>query len=126
MGVAGRNGFLAGAAASPSAIEVAEMLYKTPALVCHRVRCGKPTCRCAAGEGHGPYHFLLWRQGRIQRRRYVKLDEVAAVRAIIEGRGAADRADRLAAAIALRHLREVDTWLRSTAPTPCPPRPTRA
>ena len=41
-----------------SALKTAETLYKTPALVCHAVRCGKPACHCNAGEGHGPYWFL--------------------------------------------------------------------
>lgn len=36
-----------------TALEIAKTLYKTPIFVSHRVRCGKPTCRCATGEGHG-------------------------------------------------------------------------
>ncbi len=71
MRASGRNGFLAGAAAAPSAIDVAETLYKTPALVTHRVRCGKPNCRCACGELHGPYWYRRWREGGRQRRQYV-------------------------------------------------------
>ena len=94
-------------------LEIAKTLYKTPALVSHRVRCGKPNCRCAAGAGHGPYHFLLWREGRRQRRRYVRRDEGAAGRAVIERRRADDRAARLARLLALDDLREVEAWLRS-------------
>ncbi|MBU0493457.1 MAG: hypothetical protein KKB13_16555 [Chloroflexi bacterium] len=26
-----------------------------------RVRCGKPTCRCRTGPGHGPYRYQVWR-----------------------------------------------------------------
>ena len=77
-----------------SALEIAKTLYKTPALVSHRVQCGKPDCRCATGEGHGPYWFLHWRQGGIQRRRYVRQADVEAVRAVIERRQRHDRETR--------------------------------
>jgi len=95
-----------------SATKVAETLYKTPALVSHRVRCGKPACRCAGGEGHGPYVFLHWREGGVQRRRYVRRADVAAVRAAVAARRADDRATRQAAALALADLRGVRAWLR--------------
>lgn len=36
------------------------------------VRCGKPNCRCARGERHGPYLYRRWREGGRQRRSYVK------------------------------------------------------
>lgn len=32
-------------------------------IVTERVRCGKPNCRCARGELHGPYHYRRWRSG---------------------------------------------------------------
>ena len=96
----------------PSPLELAETLYKTPALAHHRVRCGKPNCKCAGGEGHGPYHYLLWREGRVQRRRYVRQADVAAVQAVVARRRAADRAVRLAAALAWDDLRRLGAWLR--------------
>ena len=34
--------------------------------------CGKPNCRCARGERHGPYLYRRWREGGRQRRSYVK------------------------------------------------------
>ncbi len=77
---------LPGRRGAPSALELAKTLYKTPALVRHRVRCGKPACRCATGEGHGPYWFLHWRDGGVQRRRYVRQADVSAVRAVVEQR----------------------------------------
>ena len=95
-----------------SALETAESFYKTPALVSHRVRCGKPNCRCAAGASHGPYWFLHWREGRVQRRKYVRGADLAAVRAVVEARRADDRAARRAAALALADLRGVRAWLR--------------
>lgn len=54
------------------------------AMVTSWVRCGKPGCRCAAGQQHGPYHYHRWREdvyeecdgvrvpaGQRHRRRYV-------------------------------------------------------
>jgi len=96
----------------PAALEIAETLYKTPALVRHRVRCGKPTCRCATGEGHGPYWFLHWRDGATQRRRYVRQADVAAVRRVIERRRRDDREARQAAALAGADLRRLRVWLK--------------
>jgi len=34
-------------------------------------RCGKPGCRCAAGEGHGPYAYFIPRPAGRGRARYV-------------------------------------------------------
>jgi hypothetical protein len=34
-------------------------------------RCGKPTCRCVAGEGHGPYWFAYWSQEGRTRKEYI-------------------------------------------------------
>lgn len=32
-----------------------------------RVKCGKPSCKCAAGPGHGPYWYGYWRAcGRLK------------------------------------------------------------
>ena len=95
-----------------SALKTAKTLYKTPALVRHRVRCGRSNCRCATGEGHGPYHFLLWREGRVQRRRYVRGADVAAVRRVIDRRRRDDREARLAAALAGADLRRLRAWLK--------------
>ncbi len=96
----------------PSATETAESLYKTPTLLAHRVRCGKPTCRCTTGEGHGPYWYLYWRQGGVQRRRYVPAIEVAAVRAVVAGRRAADRTERLGRERSIETWRGMRRWVR--------------
>jgi hypothetical protein len=95
-----------------SALEIAKTLYKTPAMVSHRVRCGKPNCRCASGEGHGPYHFLHWRQCGIQRRCYVRRADVEAVRAVIERRHWLDRERRLLLATSRAELRSLRSWLK--------------
>ncbi len=97
---------------SRSATEIAQTLYKTPALVSHRIRCGKPTCRCTTGEGHGPYSFLYWREGATQRRRCVPTAEVEAVRAVVEERRAADQAERVALGQSLEAWRGMRRWVR--------------
>ena len=47
-------------------------------------RCGKPTCRCAHGERHGPYLYRRWRQNGRQRRSYVKPAAAAQVAAALD------------------------------------------
>lgn len=49
-------------------------------------RCGKPSCRCAAGKLHGPYAFLTPRRGR-RGMRYVPAALLAYTRACLQ-RGA--------------------------------------
>jgi hypothetical protein len=44
-------------------------------------RCGKPSCRCADGDPHGPYVYFVPRPGGRGRARYVPGELVAAVRA---------------------------------------------
>ena len=48
------------------------------------VRCGKPGCRCARGERHGPYWRRYWREGGATRSAYVRLDAADAVMADVE------------------------------------------
>lgn len=96
----------------PSALEIAKSFHKTPALVRHRVRCGRPTCRCATGEAHGPYWFLRWREGSVQRRRYVRHADLAALRAVVERRRQDDAEARLAVVLATVNLRRLRAWLR--------------
>src|SRR5688500_17564840 len=89
-----------------------DLFLNTPALVSYRVRCGKPNCRCAKGEGHGPYWYLRWREGSVQRRHYVRQAEVLTVRALIERRRQHDRDERQAANAALADLRRLRQWLK--------------
>ena len=44
-------------------------------------RCGKPGCRCARGERHGPYFYRYWYEGGRRRRAYVPRTRVPAVAA---------------------------------------------
>jgi hypothetical protein len=48
------------------------------------VRCGKPACRCAHGQLHGPYLYHRWRELGRQRRRYVRRSDADRVRAGLE------------------------------------------
>ena len=35
------------------------------------VKCGKPTCKCATGQGHGLYWYAYWREGDKIKKRYI-------------------------------------------------------
>lgn len=43
-----------------------------------RVKCGKKTCRCAAGELHGPYTYKYWKEDGKLRKAYVGVRRPAA------------------------------------------------
>src|SRR5215212_9831911 len=94
--------FLTGDHSAHAATELAEMFPKIPALVVQFTRCGKARCRCQVGKPHGPYHYLRWREGPAQRRRYVRAADVPAVRAILEKRREQRRFERLAFAMSMR------------------------
>ena len=72
---------------SQNSDETPEPLPKTlPGVVCaQRVRCGKPNCRCARGQGHLAY-YRFWREGGRLRKCYVRRNELASVRAACEAR----------------------------------------
>jgi hypothetical protein len=66
-----------------------DSLHKTPlagVVLPEWVRCGKPNCRCAGGELHGPYFYRFWREGGRLRKEYVKRSELVRVRAQCEAR----------------------------------------
>ena len=48
-------------------------------LVSQTRRCGKSGCRCADGDGHGPYTYLSVRTGGGMRLRYVPAAQVPVV-----------------------------------------------
>lgn len=58
------------------------LLPKMPGAVCAQmIRCGKPSCKCARGELHGPYFYrFVWERGK-QRKRYVRQADVQQIRA---------------------------------------------
>jgi hypothetical protein len=107
MSAHGKKRFLTGDHPTRAATELAETFPKIPALVVQFTRCGKARCRCTAGRLHGPYHYLRWREGTAQRRRYVRARDVPAVRAILEKRREHDRTERLVHALSLRSWRQL-------------------
>ena len=65
------------------------------AAVCAQwVRCGKPGCRCARGELHGPYHYVFFRQGGRLRKRYVRQADLATVQIQAQRRRERTRQER--------------------------------
>ena len=46
-------------------------------------RCGKPGCRCAGGDPHGPYWYRYWYEAGRRHKAYVSRDRVAEVAASI-------------------------------------------
>src|SRR5215213_10150294 len=105
MSAHGNKRFLTEAEPARAATEIAKSLYKIPTLLTTWTRCGKPHCRCRQGHLHGPYHALHWRDGVIQRRRYVRAADVSEVRAILEKRRALCASVRLAHALSMRSWR---------------------
>jgi len=54
-------------------------------LIAEYKRCGKPNCRCARGELHGPYYYRRWRDAAgVQRKAYVARERLAEVRSALE------------------------------------------
>ena len=80
--------------------ELVESLPKAPSLHVQWVRCGSPGCRCTRGQLHGPYYYRFWREDGRLRKRYVRLDDVAAVRASMQGRREHERHARQVVALA--------------------------
>jgi hypothetical protein len=91
-----------------SATELAKTHYKTPALVEHGIRCGKPNCKCAGDYRHGPYAYLYWRDhhGKAQRV-YVRKADVDAVREIVNRRQCLERERRTLLRESRAYLREL-------------------
>lgn len=101
-----------------SATQFAESHYKTPALVEHGIRCGKPNCKCATSDyRHGPYAYLYWRDGAGDAHRvYVPKAEVATVRETIGLRQAIDRERRWERDLSRLGIRSLMRWLRELRP----------
>jgi hypothetical protein len=53
-------------------------------LVEQYVTCGKPACRCARGEKHGPLYYLYWKEQGRSHSLYVPRDEVDGLRAQLD------------------------------------------
>jgi hypothetical protein len=84
-----------------------------PGTVCRQmIRCGKPNCKCARGQLHGAYYYHFVRVGGRLRKRYLKLDEVEAVKAACHARRADERARRSETRQAHQSVRELIARLR--------------
>jgi hypothetical protein len=60
---------------------------KLPAAVCAQmVGCGKPTCRCARGELHGPYFYCFWRERGKLKKAYIRKADVDRARNLCQAR----------------------------------------
>jgi hypothetical protein len=44
------------------------------------VQCGKPNCRCAKGEGHGPVYYLSFQEKGVTKLIYIPRGDVPKVR----------------------------------------------
>ena len=85
----------------PPPNETAEPLPKTTApaelpgsVLPQFVRCGKPRCRCASGDLHGPYFYRFWRADGRLRKAYVRPHALDATRAACARRRARERRER--------------------------------
>lgn len=90
-----------------------------------RVKCGKPTCRCASGrqlDFHGPYYYRFWRENGRLRKAYVPVDKLDSVRAACRLRQADELAFRSARDRARSHLSEIREQLVALRPEPSPSR----
>jgi hypothetical protein len=47
-------------------------------------KCGRPGCKCARGELHGPYLIRVWYEGKTRRRAYVSAKDMTRVEAGIK------------------------------------------
>lgn len=90
--------------------ESVETLPKTlPGVVCAQWRkCGKPGCRCARGDLHGPYFARFWRQDGRLRKTYVRKADVEDVR----GRCQARRQAQAECVAAMNQVREMLSFLK--------------
>jgi uncharacterized protein DUF6788 len=92
----------------PRSKKVDKSLHKiltTPAnrfAVCAQyVKCGKPNCKCALGQLHGPYFAAFWKEGGRIRKRYIRLADVEQMRELSEQ-----------PRLFLREIAEIDDGLR--------------
>jgi hypothetical protein len=80
-----------------------------PGVVCSEwKKCGKPSCRCARGELHGPYYYRYWREAGRLRKVYVARRDVVEVMRCCEAR----KLQRLAIAHGWADFRELQQAIR--------------
>ena len=75
-------------------------------------QCGKPNCRCADGELHGPYYYRYWREAGQLRKAYVPRRDVAEVMAACRAR----KLQRFAIAHGWSDFRQLMQFIREAQP----------
>ena len=76
-----------------------------PGAVCAQmIRCGKPNCKCAQGDLHGPYFYHFTRNDGVLVKRYIKAKDVAQVRAACNARRAEEKQQRKLRRLSARQL----------------------
>jgi hypothetical protein len=95
-------------------IKTGDLLPKMlPGTVCAQmIRCGKPNCKCARGQLHGAYYYHFVRVGGRLTKRYLKPDEVEAVKVACQARREDERAKRNEIRQAHQSARELIAKLR--------------
>lgn len=78
------------------------------------VRCGKPNCKCARGELHGAYYYHFVRVGGKLKKRYLKADEVEAIKAACDARRKSEKETRKQIRQVWLTVRELREHLRKT------------
>lgn len=79
-----------------------------------KVRCGKPNCKCASGDLHGPYFYHFERIGRVLKKRYVKPTELERLRGFVTSRQENERRARAIALTEQRHWSQLSEELRAS------------
>ena len=87
-------------------------LPKTDSVHAQWLPCGKPTCRCARGQPHGPYHYAFVRQDGRLVKRYIKLAEAPSALAMYEARRDLRRRGRAAKRAWFQEWRATKALLR--------------
>ena len=92
------------------------------AVVTQYHRCGKPSCRCTAGELHGPYHYRVWREDGQRRKAYVRASEVEETRAACVAWHVRHRAEAGLRKVAKKRMeRLIRKYARQAGAVPTPP-----
>jgi hypothetical protein len=77
------------------------------------VKCGKPSCKCARGELHGPYYYYFVRVGGRLKKRYLKHDDVKAIQVACRSRREDEKATRQQTRQAQLSVRQIIARLRA-------------
>ena len=74
-------------------------------------KCGKPNCRCASGQLHGPYYYHFVRANGKPKKRYLRADDAKQVDAACQRRRCDEKAQRERSQASWKELRQIRTEL---------------